>query len=355
VKLSGIKKFLGRFSVPGEVGERVAPGSERQKIVWLGALENPWDVPVLDVRSVTLTMTAASKDPECAKNAISFLEADGREFIGKEPEIKRAITADLQYPIDGFLADGILFRPVAMEHKWAIFYFSQHLIFVRSWTRRVMVVAETAVWNNSLEVMRICGCFASPSETPDFTQQTLDYLLRSHALGLPHPLPLPAAGTGDDPQHAAQWCFSMFGNRALVASSQAIPWRPPQKPLRTISLLHIAVARSNFSEIEQQLQAGVPIDLLAADGLAPLHWALASKDLTLLAFLLERGSPIDVRSDQGATPLMNAAESGSVEIVRFLLDRGADVNAADLQGQTPEWLAEKHGHASIVELLKGTP
>ena len=64
--------------------------------------------------------------------------------------------------------------------------------------------------------------------------------------------------------------------------------------------------------IEENLVAGVPIDLLAGDGLPPLQWALAGDDLTIATLLLERGSPVDVRTHQGATPLMNAAQEAGM-------------------------------------------
>ena len=139
----------------------------------------------------------------------------------------------------------------------------------------------------------------------------LDYLLRSHALGVGYPAPLPD-GLEEDPKAAAMWCMSMFGNRALFATPHEFGPPDADPPLRTQSVLHIAVARGQASEVERHLAAGVPVDLLAGDGLAPLHWALSSDDPAIMALLLDRGSPVDVRSTQGATPLMTAAQSASV-------------------------------------------
>jgi ankyrin repeat protein len=284
--------------------------------------------------------------------------------------------------MDRVLADGVLFRPREMEHKWALFYHSHEIICVRSWLRQVQVVARVAESGDHVEVSAVRGTFGTEDEEPGFTVRVLDYLLRSHALDTVHPAPLPR-GMAKEPGAAAMWCMGMFGSRAWFAAPDEVPWKTPEKPLRTHSLLHIAVARGDTPGVEAQLAAGVPVDLLAADGLAPLHWALAQGDLAIMAFLLDRGSPIDVRSSEGATPLMLAVQDGRLDAVSFLLDHGADIDARDLrgftalhgaaengklevvrtlcdrgasptpvaQGHTPRSLAERRGHAEIVSLL----
>jgi ankyrin repeat protein len=212
----------------------------------------------------------------------------------------------------------------------------------------------------------------------------LDFLLRSYALDQMYPAPLPA-GLEQDPHRAALWCMSCFGNRAHFATPHPVAAAPPEQSLRTHSLLHVAVARGDAAEVGRLLDAGVPADLLARDGLAPLHWAVARDDTAMLGLLLDRGSPVDVRSVEGATPLMNAVQARSAEKVAFLLRRGADPSAADgrgftalhraaemgereivralldagaaphpvAQGHTPRSLAAARGAAAIVELLDG--
>src|SRR5262249_3751127 len=148
-----------------------------------------------------------------------------------------------------------------------------------------------------------------------------------------YPAPLPV-GMEADPKAAAMWCMSLFGNRALIATPYRFDRHDPDRLLRTHSLLHIAVAQGNTSAIKKYLAAGVPIDLLAGDGLAPLHWALAAGDPAIMSFVVARGLSGDVRSAEGATPLMNAVQSGSVDKLCFLLDHGADVDARDRRGFT---------------------
>jgi ankyrin repeat protein len=185
------------------------------------------------------------------------------------------------------------------------------------------------------------------------------------------------------PKMAAVWCMNLFGKMALCATQQPVEAGIPENPLRTNSMLHIAVAKGDVQGMEHWLQSGLPVDLLAGDGLAPLHWAFAQKNTTMAEFLIRHGSPVDVRSAEGATPLMTEVQGGEIEKIKFLLDHGADVNAVDLRGfsslhrvaeignveltklllergarldviaqeQTPLSLAEKRGHADVVKLL----
>jgi hypothetical protein len=325
-------------------------GPELPQVRWLGPDENPWGVPVLDVRPVTLGMLSSSRDPQCAENALSFAQDDGAGFIGVKPRVARQTTAALQFRIDRMLADGALFVPREMEHKWALYFHRGQIICIRSWQRQVEAVAETQIAGNSLEVTTIRGVFVAEDEEPQFTVRVLDFLLCSHALDLVHPAPLPP-GIEVDLSQAALWCMSCFGNRAHFATAHALVGSPAEQPLRTLSLLHIAVARGDSAEVRRQLAAGVPIDLLARDGMAPLHWALARDDTAMLSLLLESGSPVDVRSLEGTTPLMQAAQARSLEKATFLLDHGADPNAADGRGFTALHRAAEMGEKEIVRLL----
>jgi len=333
-----------------EIESENESGPEVTEIGWLGAADNAWGMPVLDVRPVTLTMLATSTDRQCAINAVSFTSDDGTSFINDEPPVSRTAEASLRFPIERVLVDGVLFCPREMEHKWALFFHRGQIICVRSWLRKVEVVARVEQHHDHIVITQVRGTFQASDEEPAFTIRVLDYLLRSHGLNMVSPAPLPG-GMEEDPKAAALWCMSMFGNRALFATPHALGPPDPDRPLRTQSVLHIAVARGEAGEVERHLAAGVPIDLLAGDGLAPLHWALASEDPAITALLLDRGSPVDVRSTQGATPLMTAAQSASVDKVRLLLDRGADVNARDGRGFTALHRAAELGRLEILRLL----
>jgi hypothetical protein len=192
---------------------------------WLGPRDNPWGVPVLDVSPITLNVTSTSSNPSCAKNILSFRQDDGTSFIGVEPSEARTIPVGLQFPVDRMLADGALFIPTEMEHKWAIFFHRQRMLFIRSWQRRVLAVAEVESYDDRVIVSRLRGTFVETHEEPSFTVRVMDYLLRSHALNTTYPAPL-WPGLEAHPKDAAVWCFSQFGNRVQFATPHDFPRTP---------------------------------------------------------------------------------------------------------------------------------
>lgn len=212
--------------------------SQIPEIPWIEAADTPWGVRVLDVRAVTQAMISTSADPQCAANALSFEHDDGSAFEQDEPLVQRVIGAMLPYRVDGSLPDGALFRPHVMEHKWAIFHRqsghrSGRIFFVRSWTRKVHVIAELTSREGSVQVTRLNGVFTDEDESPLFTTMAADFLLRSHALGMVYPAPLPE-GMEASPQQAALWCFHMFGNLALCATHEIIPVHMPEQALQVL-------------------------------------------------------------------------------------------------------------------------
>jgi hypothetical protein len=204
------------------------------EIPWVEAAETPWGVPVLDVRAVTENLISTSADPQCAANAISFGRDDGSAFAAEEPASPRLIGALMRFRVGGPLRDGALFRPRVMEHKWAIFHRQQRILFVRSWTRKLHAIAELTPHEGYVEITRIRGVFTDTEESPLFTTMALDFILRSHALGMVYPAPLPE-GMEQSPLEAAMWCFQMFGNRALCATHEIIPLNMPEEPLEVLA------------------------------------------------------------------------------------------------------------------------
>lgn len=200
---------------------------------WIAAADTPWGVPVLDVRPVTQGMISTSQDPDCAANALSYTTEDGSSFAEAEPVLPRSIPCALQYKVEGNLPDGALFRPWEMEHKWAIFHRQGRILFVRGWTRQVHVISELSQHEGYVEITRINGVFTDPEENPADTIHVLDFLLRSHVLGVVYPAPLPA-GMEENPMQAALWCFHMFGNLALCATNEPVPFQRPEQPLQVI-------------------------------------------------------------------------------------------------------------------------
>jgi hypothetical protein len=317
---------------------------------WLRPPESPWPIPVLDVRPFTLSVTSTSTDFDAARNAVSFSADDGTGFVGQALPTPRTIPCGLTYKVDPVLADGVLFVPSAMEHKWALFYHLGTILFVRSWRRKVVLTADVVASAGQVELTQLNGAAMSPDEDPEFTRAAADFILRTHALEEIYPAPLPA-DPGEDLQSAALLAFSLFGNFAHYATHHRFTAIRPTRPLRTHSLLHIALARGDLAAAQNQLDRGLPIGLLTADGATTLHWALTSRNPEALGWVLARGLPIDARTEHGATALMNAVQENQLEVVRRLLASGADPDAADHHGFTSLHRAAEMGAADVVKLL----
>lgn len=312
--------------------------------------DNPWGVRVVDVRPVTQHMLSTSRDPQVAANAVSFRAEDGLCFAGMSPMFDRTIDADLRYRADQPLLEGVLFNPVAMEQKWALYHHGGRLLCVRSWIRKVSVVATLELRDGEARISSIQGFLTDTGEPPEFTRRVLDFIVRTHVLGAACPTPLPP-GFQNAPAEAALWCMSAFGSFAAFATDTPVDLPPPEAPLRVDSLLHIAAARGSPDDVARLLAAGWPIAPFARDGMCPLHWAVAAGSLEVMGVLTDHGCSPDVRSAQGVTPLMSAAQGGRTDAASALLDRGAEADAADLRGFTALHRAAEVGHEPIVRLL----
>ena len=289
---------------PDEVGVR-----------WIAEDKSPFGVPVVDLAPFALEMRSTSTDPQMAENAASYGSEDGSAFAAQRPASKRVVECELRFRIDRMLLDGALFLPSAMEDKWAVYLRGGRILCVRSWTRKLLVAADVRIEGSDAVIGPVTGVFVD-KEDPDLTVNRLEFLLRSHALGELRPAPLPPELTEIQAITAAM--FSLWGRRALFASYDEPAASSPRQPLRTDSLLHIAVARGERATVEKLLADGAPMDLLARDGLGLPHWALASVDPGMLEWLLDRGCPVDVRSVERATPLMNAVQDRNPTAVRLL-------------------------------------
>ncbi len=340
--MSFFKKLFGKKQQP-------EPQRSEESLPWIEPADNPWNMKLLDLRPLSQTMISTSQNQQMAANAISYGTEDGRTFWNINPKNSRTVDSGLKFIINGSLAPGVLFKPETMEHKWAIYFDGEYLIFVRSWLREVFVIAKTSQKNNQLIIENIIGEFTE-GETEAFTNAFLNFLLISHVLEEIAPAPLPETLLSDT-YKAGLWAFSSYGNKAHVGTFDENFTASPRGMLRTHSLLHIAVAQSNIQEIEIQINNGTNINSLAGDGLSPLHWATAPENTESLQKLLELGADPNVRTIQGATPIMNASQSNKIKHLKMLLHFGADVNAKDDRGFTTLHRASEMGHKEIVTLL----
>lgn len=333
---------------PKNIEKKEEPTTERE-LVWITAEENPWKHQLLDLRPFSQTTVSTSGDPKMAENAISYGGENGTSFFGQKPQDGKTIEANISFKIDQTLYPGVLFTPDAMEHKWAVYFDGEYLIFIRSWLREVYVVAKTTQKDNQLIIESITGEFTK-DESPEFTKAILNFILISHVLGEIVPAPLPAEYENDIDQ-AAHWAFSTYGNMGQlgVFTTDFLP--VSDLPLRSYSLLHIAVARGDINEIESEFKKGTNLNALAGDGLAPLHWSVALESIDSMAKLLELGADPNGLTHEGATPIMNAVQSNKIDKVQLLVEAGAQINFQDNRGFTALHRAAERGHIEIVKFL----
>lgn len=319
------------------------------QLQWIDAKQNPWSIEILDLQPISKNMLSTSKDPEAASNALSYQEEKGFIFLEQQLPSPREIDADLRFPIDGKLERGVLFLPSTMEHKWAIYFHENKILFVRSWLRQVFVVAETKQENNQLIVHKIKGAFTE-DDSDTFTKAVVKFLIHSHALREIVPAPIPQIFK-EDTDSAGLWAFSMYGNMAHCGYFEETIEYASKTELRGHSLLHIAIAQKDIKGIEEELAQGANINSVAADNLATVHWSLIHDDTQVLEFLLGKGADPNVKSLEGATSIMNAAQSNKLDHLAILIKYNADVNAQDTRGFTALHRAAEMGHLAVVKLL----
>ncbi|UPK72283.1 ankyrin repeat domain-containing protein [Chitinophaga filiformis] len=331
--------------------EEATPPQEENPLPWIAPEDNPWQVRLLDMRPITETMLSTSKDEQMAQNAVSYNSEDGLVFLEQLPLEEAEIAANLTFPVDGKLYPGVLFIPQVMEHKWAIYFHDNKLIFVRSWMRQVYVTAQTRQENGMLIVESIRGSFGE--EKPAHTISILHFLMTGYVRNQVVPAPLPEE-LKDNTRTAAMWSFSMFGNLAKIGVFDEQFTAPSEEPLRSHTMLHIAVAEGNLDVITSLHQQGYNLNALAGDGLTALQWGLVAEDTLVLEHLLALGAHPDARSAEGATTLMNAVQSKRLDVLQLLIKAGADVNAQDDRGFTALHRAAEMGLLEIAEALLAT-
>lgn len=311
--------------------------------------ESPWSVPVLDVQPLTQHVVTMTRNPEYAQNSVSYRGDEGPEFARQTLKGTRTTAMELRIPVDGEVFNGVIQKPSAMEEKWVLYLQDGELLFVRSWTRQLAVRAQVEFTDDEAIIRSARGVFTDSDETPEYTQALLEYLLRDYGLGegLPMPIPFPFE---DSHHEAALFAFSLVGHTARFVTHRRAVLAPPHRPLRTVNELHLAVAQKDFAAVDAAIDSGIPLDVVATDGLAPLHWAVGS-GADVVVGLLDRGAEVDVRSDQGATPLMQAVQGREDDIVNLLLGRGASARAVDERGFSALHRAAEMGQEHMARRL----
>ncbi|KAJ8411257.1 hypothetical protein AAFF_G00172630 [Aldrovandia affinis] len=133
--------------------------------------------------------------------------------------------------------------------------------------------------------------------------------------------------------------------------------------------VHEAASQGQALQLQQLIQSGASVNIVAVDSITPLHEACVQGQAQCVRLLLDAGAQVDARNVDGSTPLCDACSAGSLECVQLLLERGATVNPT-LTSRTTSPLHEacmggnsdcvrlvvaKGAHLEAYDLYYGTP
>lgn len=177
---------------------------------WLAAADSPFGVEVLDCSAFAAGMISTTGAPGIAERFLELRDDDGSRLRGADPQDARPLPADLAYRLPVPWRPGPLFRAPAMEVKWDVSLHDDTLYLTRSWTGSLEFRARLSLPADRALVSGIVAAGNWADQGAGHVVAVVDFVLRSHVLGLlvPHPLP---PGPEDDPQQLAMMSFSLYG------------------------------------------------------------------------------------------------------------------------------------------------
>ncbi|XP_017261074.1 ankyrin repeat and SOCS box protein 13 [Kryptolebias marmoratus] len=92
------------------------------------------------------------------------------------------------------------------------------------------------------------------------------------------------------------------------------------------SAVHEAAAQGRALQLQQLIQGGAAVNIVAVDSITPLHEACIQGQAQCVRLLLDAGAQVDARNIDGSTPLCDACAAGSLDCVKLLLEYGATIN-----------------------------
>lgn len=355
--------------------------------VRLASHENPFGVPLLDLRPVTLTMISTTPDPEAAARSVSWGRASGDDVNPDLPDAQ-VVRYSFRLPMEEEFPEGLMYAPSKMEQKWVIFHRKAagqgRLVGVRSWTGITEFVIPFRREGGELVTDEVHVSSKSPLTALGPVGPLVEWIVRAHALNQRLPLPVDAGGF-ELLEQEPLLAFSCFGK---VVLSAAVAWSPPvpAHPLRADGPVLRAVLASDVSLLRRLAALGEAVTVACIfQGYTPLHVALSRKDMVMVQALLELGAdpnrPADVgltpthtaivyraplealdalvaagacpgrANDRGFSPLHAVAEIDDPMALPWLMAQGLDLEARTEQGLTPLHIACGLGHANALKAL----
>lgn len=184
-------------------------------IRWLTAAESPFGIPVMDCREFAASMISATAAPGVAERFLDLRLDDGARLRGTDPADAHAMPAGLSYRTTAPWLPGPLFRAAVMEEKWDLSLHDDTLFCSRSWTGSLEFRARLSLRPGRVDISSVVAAGTHAAHGEAYAVAVVDYLVRSHALGLdvPHPLPPAEAQAAHDVQQMAFLSFSLYGRR----------------------------------------------------------------------------------------------------------------------------------------------
>ena len=173
---------------------------------------NPFNEPIMDIRSITLTMVSTTKDPAVAENYTQSRQSIGKEFINQSPASPKSYKTEFSYPHNGTELEGVVFKSPTMEIKWDIYAYEEWFYFVRSWTSDLIFKAK---YENTGDALIFREIVASDSAIEE-DAQTVHSIMLTHALGRVWPFHVPIHMREMPAKNLALAMFSQYGSKATV-------------------------------------------------------------------------------------------------------------------------------------------
>lgn len=156
---------------------------------------------------------------------------------------------------------------------------------------------------------------------------------------------------GEAPAPAPAPSPAPAGAAPAPAAEPLAPLSGPLTEEDSIELLECA-RYGEVEELQQLLDAGVPVDFVDDGGNAALHKASANGHLGVVERLLAAGASVDLPNESGNRPLHWAVQQGHLEVVQALLRSGeADVLVKNHFGRSVVTEAFDKADARVVEAV----
>ena len=313
---------------------------------WLAADNNRFGIPVLDLHAVLGGLLSTTRDPANAERAVSWGSKTGANLT-VPTHFSMAVDCDLHLPAAADLPDGLLYVPAAMEDKWVLAWRSGQILAARSWTGEVQAVATATHTGDTLHIHRLQ---VVPGPLADMGEliEVFEWLLRTHALGELHPIPV-FVDSAKVLEKSPAAAFGAFGRKAVAAATM---WRPlpPSRPLRSDGAVALAVRQEDADRVRALAAEGHSLDSPGTfAAYTPLHVAAAKGNLELVRTLLELGAAVDPVADGGLTPLLTAiVHKADGAVLDTLVDAGADTAMKNEDGFDALHALAEVGHVPLL-------